>query len=144
MTTDTIATNAPSGVVLDNGSYSSSVTIASGITVGDGTGTAVTAGSSWTLDNQGTVVGGPVGVGLYQGGALTNEAGGTITAGYGSYGAVYISGTNPVFVQNAGLIEDDTGSGLIINSLQTKLVNTGTIIGKYYGVSAGGDDITVT
>ena len=85
-TTSTITSNA-SNVTLTSATYSDPVTIASGVLVNGVT--AVSAQTSWTIHNYGTLSGsnssGGDGVRLGDGGSIKNATSATITGNVGLY-----------------------------------------------------------
>lgn len=146
MTTGTITGTITTGVTLTSASYWNPITISSGASI-TGVGSGVNAvygptGTSWTVDNQGTVSGGNYnGVNL-DGGAVINEANATITGG--PYGVFIANGT----VENAGTIGGVVGLaggvGVYVGGSSAFVDNSGTITGNNdFGARLGGTQATL-
>ena len=161
--TNTISTNVSTGVVLTAPAFGNPVTIASGVTVSGNT--AVSANSSWTVQNYGTITGTSTsgsGVYLRAGGSVTNEAQGSI-GGYngvligGAAGTVENTGTitgtgaDGVFLVAGGSVTNAAGGsiggasiGVFLNAGGSVTNEAhGSIGGGVYGIYANGSSVTV-
>jgi hypothetical protein len=116
-----------SGIALTSTYYTNPVTVTSTGNISAATGNGLSAGSSWTIQNNGTVASTTgAGVALTAGGALTNAAGGSISGG--TYGAQV---TNTGSIDNAGSMSG-TVAGAEMGGAGTYLLNEsgGSIVGS--------------
>jgi len=144
MSTDTI-TGTVTGVTLaSGGAYSDPVTIAYGAYV-DGS-PAVKIASPWTLVNDGTVSGSPIGIQVsttssgYTEAWITNAAHATITATGNGAG---IAASGAVTIDNAGMIYN-TVRGLSLAGGAVTNETTGTIAGGNFGIIDSVAAVTIT
>jgi hypothetical protein len=143
MATNQITGTITTGVTLTSALYDAPVTVTNTANVSGGA-YGIYAKTDWTIDNAGTIAAGSGaghrGVFLADGGAVTNEASGSI--GGGQHGVI-INGAAGT-VDNSGTITGTTdyGVGLGDGGSVTNAA-TGTISGHRYGVSAEGTSATV-
>src|SRR5262249_1328620 len=102
----------------------------------------LSAGSS--LTNSGTIsVGNNRGVQLLNGGTIVTQASGTISSGSSDGVAMSGVGTSTNTITNAGIITGGPNSVGVLMGDNGKVINTGTIIGKF-GIDVTGTNGTVT
>ena len=145
MSTDTITSNVTTGVTLaSGGTYSSPVTVASGVEVSGNP--AISISAPWTVVNDGTVSGSTLGILVSAAGAgytqawITNTAGGTIVAA--GHGIGIGDGSGPITIDNAGYIGSYRGVVLTGGSVTNEA--TGTIAGAGIGIAGYRAAATIT
>jgi hypothetical protein len=144
MATNQITGTITTGVTLTSALYDDPVTVTNTANVSGGA-YGIYAKTDWTIDNAGTIAAGSGaghrGVFLADGGAVTNEASGSI--GGGQHGVI-INGAAGT-VDNSGTITGIMGGEGVYLRAGGSVTNaaTGTISGHRYGVSAEGTSATV-
>ncbi len=108
-----------------------------GISIGYANATAATPG---TVFNAGTIEGGTTGIYLYNGGSVTNYAGGKIVGGEYGVQAGYLGNTlaNIATVQNAGFVSGNIDGILLTQGGVVGNTATGNISGGTDGIDAPG------
>jgi fibronectin-binding autotransporter adhesin len=135
----TILKNTYNGITLSTITYTDPVVISTGITIDGGTYTGMLASAGvWTLQNNGTILGGPAAIALAQGGTIINNAGGSIgdgTIGI-ELGAGYVSNAASANISGGLAIGAYSGALTVANAGTIASTDTGTGIG--IGMQYGG------
>jgi hypothetical protein len=123
-----LLSNEASGVI-SGGTY--------GITTGY---TGATLANAGTIFNAGLIAGGETGVLLNNGGAVTNDAGGTISGGQDGIDVAY---NTEASITNSGTITGIAGTGVALNGGSLTNNATGLIQGGTDGVTAGNGAVII-
>ncbi|HEX4505309.1 MAG TPA: Hint domain-containing protein [Alphaproteobacteria bacterium] len=163
MSTDTITSDVTTGVTLaSGGTYGNPVTVASGVEISGSY--ALVVQTPWTVENEGTIAGATRGIFVSTGASgyvaawITNDVGGTITAG-GNGIAVgdstnigpitldnegYISAYRAVVLLSGGAITNEASgtieagkAGITGQLAPVTIDNAGTIAGDFNGIYLG-------